>query len=228
MKKLNAIAPCSVISAKHLGFATISMALSMMTVEIEPLQAATINFDSLPEIITPQFSQNGLTVTGSNDLFIGQTLLGDGLGIVGGNIGEAYPPGLVNSDQYIDNTESVLFSFNSAANKNVFIRFGTLLELPEAENIGTIEAFGVNGSSLGTIVLDSFSNSDFSISNLYDNASISAFSYSAAPGIGTIGRSVSFTPVPEPGAIASLALLGLGFIWKKKGSLSSRKISNPH
>ena len=221
MRNLNAIA------FDIAQFATIGIAIGTIA-STQPAQAATIDFASVPETITNQFEQNGLTVTGSNDLFIGDTLIANGLGVVGGTIADSFPPGLVNPDQYIDNTESVLFAFDSPANKNVLLRFGTLLELSAAKNRGTIEAFGVSGSSLGAIVLNDFSNSDFSISNLYDNTNISSFSYTAASGMGVVARQVSFTPVSEPGAITGLALLGIGWLWKKKGSLSSRKNSDFH
>lgn len=138
---------------------------------------------------TLNFSNNG-TFSGSVYNIDGVTITGTGT-VVDGNqfIGI--------NDQFVNTGETITFSFDSGAATNV-----SLIESSGGNGDGdrlfgeaTIEAFGVDGKSLGTPHVDYFSLLSTSVSQLFGEVPISKFQMSAKDGDYFGIGSLSFTPV---------------------------------
>ena len=203
--------------------------------------AATIDFtqpqDQSPLILS-SFSKDGVTVTGSHELYIGFSEAVDsfdpdfpfvvtetnGIGIVGGDVSEAFFPEVsFDSDAFVDSGESVLFSFDRPAEAVSFSLLpGSTIDLDGVfSDPGTVEAFGIGGGSLGKTAVN---DTVFNVSNAFHNQILSSFQFTAAADIGTSISSVSFESaeaVPDPSALLGLGLLGISAFWTKKRTHSS-------
>lgn len=198
--------------------------------------ATTISFtqsQKQPSQVLDSFSQDGVTITGSHALYIGFSEAVDsfdpdfpfvvaatnGIGIVGGDVSAAFFPEVsFNSDAFIDSGESVLFSFDSPVKSVSFSLFpGSTIDLDDAfSDPGTVEAFGIEGNSLGTTSVD---DTSFNVSAAFHNQTLSSFQFTTAIDIGTSISSVSFEPataVPGPSPIFGIGLLGMSAFWTKK------------
>lgn len=148
----------------------------------------TIDFYTNGEFSGSVYKIDGVTITGSGTVVDGDSGLdGDSLGILGGAdpLGPAVSPG-----------ETITFSFDSGAASGVSLDWLYLTDSADAGNqngfidVGTLEAFNLNGNSLGTKTTgESF---PYNVSELYGGATISKFQLT---GIDTIGiSSLTFTP----------------------------------
>jgi hypothetical protein len=177
-------------------------------------RATTITYSIVGSFSGATFGTGGLTATAQN----GGTLSivsGSGLGVLGG--GGGLGAGL----DAIDNTESVLFSFDSGGATGV--AFGSDAAFSNGGGLlMNLEAFDVHGASLGLLtfnILDATSiGTPIDVSALFGNVVLSAFRI-AGPGtdVGIELHSVAFTDVaatavPEPGTLllcaSGLALVG--------------------
>ena len=138
-------------------------------IRFEPLTPAppaaeprTTDFTTPISFTTSQLSKDGFTVNGSDDLYFGRY----GLGVVG------------QADQMVDDGESLFFSFDSGFATKVSLIIGISgggggTEPP----VDIVEAFDVNGTSLGTIVEPGGFGGHIFVSNLFDNQPLSSFSF---------------------------------------------------
>lgn len=128
----------------------------------------------------PIFRSQGVTVTGSNTL---RLLKFNGLGVIGG------------FDSTIDPGEWVDFSFDTGpvGDIQVFIQTANNVDGDGAFGEFFVEAFGVNGESLGVARADNATVGNNNISSLFGNQLISRFRYSADNEYSRIAN-VSFKP----------------------------------
>lgn len=222
-----------------LAVATTAAALSLISIQAKPAQASSfagrfgiaVNFTNQGTLTTTEYSQKGLTVTGSDILSLDDKGLGVGK-----------DDGRVLFGSLIENGASVSFSFSSAAEdvslkaESIFT-WSTIAGSTPGFNI---EGFNVSGTSLGAVSVpfDSFLSSQaLSISSLFDNSLLSAFKFfsvgTASGGSGARITSVYFNPasnpapvptsVPEPSTIPALAILALGGFLLKRYPNNDRK-----
>lgn len=193
--------------------------------------AFTVDFtDNQPPIITNTFTQNGVMVTGSNDLFIGQSEAVDllfpddpfvvaetnGIGVVGGNVSGAFFPEVVfNSDAFVDSGEFVSFAFDSIVSDVLLTLFpGSTIDLDNTfSDPGTVEAFGAGGSSLG---IANVTDTTFDVSSAFNDQNLSGFRFVAASDIGTSISSVSAVKVPTPSATTGIIAFSINAIRKRR------------
>lgn len=149
----------------------------------------TIDFSNNGTFSGPVYNTNGVTITGSADVVDGQ----NSLGILGGV--DPFGPG-------VSPGETITFTFDSGAASSVSFNFDAIGDSSPSIGwgdgdfifeIGTIEAFDLNGNSLGTRT-PIFSNSfSVDVSQLYGGATISKFQLTGIDSITIAG--LGFTPV---------------------------------
>ena len=171
-------------------------------------EAATVDFRDDGTFTSPSYSEGGVTVTGSGDIY---SLNLNGLGVVGGNF-----------DNTIDSGEWIRFSFDTPAENISYWVTSAGQAGGSTPGKRTIEAFGIGGISLG-LFDDSWAGvTDISV--LYGGALIESFVLTSEAvtnfRIGSVDFDlVQVSAVPLPAAIplygSGLALLGfLG--WRKR------------
>ncbi|XGV98411.1 MAG: PTPA-CTERM sorting domain-containing protein [Leptolyngbya sp. BL-A-14] len=181
------------------------------------VQAATVNFANQGSFTTSQFSQNGVTVTGSNTL---QFTNGVGFGVVG------------NSNQSVDSGESALFAFSPGGASNVSLQSNILSQNGGGTSLFSLEGFGLGGNSLGKASVSfGVSALNINVSGLFKNATLSAFRFTSdglpSPTNGAIFSSLTFTPVsvPTPALLPGLVGMGIAAFRKKRKSEPSQQIA---
>jgi len=130
---------------------------------------------------TPIFQEDGITITGSNDLYI---LESNGIGVVGGF-----------SDSLIDTDESITLTFDEPIASLTYSTGGCVnIDLDEFCGEAIIETFGVDGSliSIESVVV----SSSFTVSDPVDNQLISTIIITA-DGDGFRIPMLGFTSIPE-------------------------------
>lgn len=162
------------------------------------------------QVVSSPYSLGGLTATtgGGEQIAIQQDVFFGGLGVVGGltfdNSGFIF--------EFIDGSESVLFSFEGGPATEVSFDWGFWLFTTDTSRIFSLEGFGAGGGSLGTVTFNITENQD--VSALFGNVPLSAFkitgnSEKAGLVVGVVRFTVS--AVPEPESIVT-ALMGLALV----------------
>jgi len=174
-------------------------------------QAAKVDFRDDGTFTAPSYSEGGVTVTGSGDIF---ALNLNGLGVVGGSF-----------DNTVDGGEWIKFAFDMPAENISYWISSAGQSGGSTPGKRTIEAFGVGGVSLG-LFADEWSG-DADVSALYSGALIESFILTSEAvtsfRVGTVDFDlVQVSVVPLPAAIPLYAsgLVLLGFLgWRKKKSV---------
>ncbi|MBW4661392.1 MAG: PTPA-CTERM sorting domain-containing protein [Drouetiella hepatica Uher 2000/2452] len=195
-----------------------------------PATAATVDFRNQGNLTTPQFSQNGLTVTGSNTLNITSGGFFSGLGVVG------------NTNQAIDLGESALFQFSPDGASNVSLFSSFIFVSGGTSNASfNFEGFAPGGNSLGVVSLSlsgffpAIQPSGLDVSGLFSNSTLSAFRFTSdgapSPTTGANISQLSFNPIAPPTPIPTPALLpgllGMGIAaWHKRRKQRTEFLSN--
>ncbi|MCU0546205.1 MAG: right-handed parallel beta-helix repeat-containing protein [Oscillatoriaceae cyanobacterium Prado104] len=140
----------------------------------------TLRFDNLGTFTVPSFTQSGVTISGSDTLrFFNST----GVGVTGGL-----------SENVVDGNEFVTFRFEGGVASNVSYGLAFLSDSFRNGNgiIGEreIEAFDINGNSLGTIET---SGGETNVSTLFGDRLISGFQIKSISGDLLRLDSVTFT-----------------------------------
>jgi VCBS repeat-containing protein len=145
----------------------------------------TIIFFNLPRFSTPIFQQDGVTITGSGNVVGGGTDDLDGGGRSGTDLGI--------NDNFIDPGEFIEFSFDAGAASGVSYVFGGAGNTDGDDLVGegNLEAFDVNGNSLGVLSSDARNGN---ISSLFGNQLISRFRLAQIEELSIF--SLIFTSVP--------------------------------
>ncbi len=190
---------------------SLMLAMVLITFGFSALFADTVNvdFENQGNFSTSMLNVNGLTITGSNLIqftYVPNNSI-SGLGVVGGTYG----------NPWIEPGETVTFSFDSGG--------ATSIELFQGGSSGyntayvTFSAVSANGTNLGSVLFDQWSQYPIDVSGLFGGVDIKSFSYSPGynSGYPTVGNltGLSFTPVPEPSALA-LALLSFPLFLTRK------------
>jgi Ca2+-binding RTX toxin-like protein len=136
----------------------------------------TIDFSTTDDFFGPVYNIDGVTITG-NGTVVDQVLT---VGI---------------NDLFIHTGDTITFSFDSGAATDVsyFVNYVDSGDSDGVRGEATIEAFGVEGNSLGTQNVDSLGAKN--VSQLFGGVPISKFQVSGRDGDFLGIQSVSFTPV---------------------------------
>lgn len=185
--------------------ATAAAALSLVVMEAEKAQAATITYD-----FTVNVTSGSLTGTQPSGFFSydDSTLTGVGLETVGVNEGLAISFNFLG--ETYDETDDIeapdypILQFQDSSllglNFNVFYA-PSFQSFAIADEVDVaIGAIGTNGGSI--------------------------FAYDTDPSVGFEGLGTvtySARPIPEPGSVAGLGILGLGFLLKKRVASSQKR-----
>ena len=161
--------------------------------------AVTVSYAGLGGSVGPSFSSGGITVTGSDDIFVTNF----------GSIGVG--------DVAMDAGETINFAFDMPATNVSYTLWFVQGSAPFGHR--TVEAFGVGGASLGTAT--QFGDSTHNVSSLFGNTVIESFSLTASPdslfGISAVSYEVSAVPLPAALPLYGAGLTVMGFLgWRKK------------
>lgn len=161
-----------------------------------------VDFTNKGTFETGLYSKSGVQIEGSADLYF---LDLNGVGIVGGE-----------TNTFVDHGESITFTFLDSAAVAVrygLSAYGNLSGLRFTDS--TIEAFGLNGESLG-LRNPNISISPVNVSALFGHAPISSFRVTSDQDgfrFGYVSYDTYTPAVPEPGsmflAAVGLAVLGI-------------------
>lgn len=176
----------------------------------EARAAVTVNYSNIGTYNVTTLDLGGATVTGSSTIHVHQNDGSwSGLGIVGGTIWPYYT--------YVDSGESITFSFNTGAAKDVWFHSSSVFGSGTA--YANIAAVAPGGASMGSVVVNLFSSPyDRDVSVLFGNAPMQSFTVTALYNGGqptgfNIWR-LDFSPqdaaVPEPSALIIWSAAGLG------------------
>ena len=191
---------------KRLGF---SLPLVLILVGFStPALPVTIDYTALGTFDAPTVVQQGVTVSGSANVNVAAAT---GLGILGGS-----------DSTQIDTNEFIEFAFTQAGSATTISY--SVQSVTDTNNAvlaeRTLEAFGIGGTSLGTVSQNHF---DSAVSSLFGNQPIERFRLTS-PGVDSFRVShLTFTPAatPIPGPTTMLlfgfGLLGLeGYLWQQR------------
>jgi hypothetical protein len=128
-----------------------------------PPVALDLSFTFLPEFQTPKLELCRATLVGSNTLRIGPP---NGLGVVGGL-----------SDDTVDGFEFVTIDFGGLARDVTITSVGSDENMNGTEGDGFVEAFGIDGASLGAVSVTAVGEQ--SVSQLFGDALLCGFRFTA-------------------------------------------------
>lgn len=149
--------------------------------------------------VSSPFNYGGVTVTSTGTIYLGY---GMGLGVAGGV-----------ANFYIDNGESVLFTFNDGPATDVLVFPNAVAAFPGTAT--TLEAFGTGGNSLGVFTFIGENDYGFyldpNLSARVGGSLISSFRITGGFGTAASIDGIFYTTVavPEPGEYAVMGMAGL-------------------
>lgn len=144
----------------------------------------TIDFTSNGTFQGSEYKVDGVTITGSADVIDGDGLLG-GVGIVGGSIFQGL--------NGVDAGETLILSFDTGAAKDVSFSISTAYQVGGGNSEAVVEAYGTNGTSLGTQTVSLYASPTLNITQLFGVQSISQFRVSPISNGGFVLGKLNFT-----------------------------------